>query len=170
MITILVWVCRNYLHYVLILHDLDRLADCLVYPDNLGIISDILLGIILVAIDYYGFGSDYSKKKSLRHIGQVILLSITFFLGLYICPYDKIWDILSEKILSPIFSMQMQSTFLSGAENMDIEILRDTFYWHFFPDELVLMEWIVTYFTFQICAQIISRKDKFRPTDCAKDS
>lgn len=155
-LTLLLFICRNLLHYVLLLYDCKKIANFLVFPNESGILFDVLLGVFFYIIYRYGFGNNHRKNKISRRLFQVFLIFTVLFLGLCIFPYNTANEIFGEKILSPIFSLFIQSGFLDRVNSMDLEMLRTTFYWHFFIQESTFIEWIVTYFVFQSCT-LISR-------------
>jgi hypothetical protein len=153
-LTLLLFICRNLLHYVLLLYDCEIIADFLVFPNESGILFDALLGIFFYIIDRYGLGNNHRKNRTLRHLFQVFLIFTVLLLGLCIFPYSIVNESFGEKILSPIFSLFIQSGLLDRVKNMDVEMLRATFYWHFFLQESTFIEWIVTYLVFQSCTLI----------------
>lgn len=147
-ITLLFFLFRNTLHYILLLYDFKAAADLLAYPNDSCLLSAVVLGAVFYLIDCYGFGISHRKSRSLRNLLQVLLISIIFVIALVIFPYEAVNEMLSERILSPVFDFLLQSGF-GRIISMDADKWRLTFYWHFYLEELTVIEWMVTYLTFQ---------------------
>ena len=149
----ILFVFRNFIRYILYLFGQEQKMAYIYYPGDTGFVFDIFIGILILYIDIREYEIQYYTREIRKNILKIVVMVFFAIFVMRIWPYELVNSMIKNWILDPVFSFFMNRqpfVHIVRMKEEEIDILYETFLWHFYMTEGTFLEVMIIYVSFTV--------------------